>query len=122
YEESQEVFCECLEYIGGLALRDRGFDQRICDIGDHLIVSCAKDWNNLKWQSLTILAAQERLGQTMARIIRLRFPEWTIWTLPFTAREFAHVAFHANENLGVLTFVKQKVADLIDKEPRLLEA
>jgi hypothetical protein len=25
---------------------------------------------------------------TLARIIRLRFPEWTIWALPFTAHEF----------------------------------
>ena len=121
YEDSQEVFSECLEYMSGLALRDRGFDQKICDIADKLIVACGKDWNNLTWQSLTVLAAQEKLGQTLARIIRLRFPEWTIWTLPFTAREFAHVALHANQNEAVLEFVKRQVDELTKKEPRLVK-
>lgn len=122
YEYSQEVFAECLEYIGGLALRDRGFDKNICEIADKLIISCATDWNDSPWKSLTILAAQERFGQTLARIIRLRFPEWTIWTLPFTAREFAHVALNADRNRKLLQFVKEKVDELAEKEPRLVEA
>lgn len=117
YEQSQEVFGECLEYVGGLALRDRGFDQKICDVADKLILSCAEDWNNLKWQSLTVLTAQEKLGQTLARIIRLRFPEWTIWTLPFTAHEFGHVAIHAIEKLR--GFVDGKINELMSKDPHL---
>lgn len=122
YEYSKVVFDECLEYIAGLALRDRGFDRKICDIADHLIISCSNDWNDLNWHSLTVLAAQERLGQTLARIIRLRFPEWSIWTLPFTAREFAHVALHDQKNQRLLAFVNQKVDELVKKEPRLVEA
>lgn len=117
YEQSQEVFGECLEYVGGLALRDRGFDQKICHVADKLILSCAEDWNNLKWQSLTVLTAQEKLGQTLARIIRLRFPEWTIWTLPFTAHEFGHVAIHAIEPLR--EFVEGKINELMRKDPQL---
>lgn len=95
HKQSEEVFDECLEFIGGLAFRDKGFDRRICQVADELIRACAID-SNVPWESLTILTHQERLGQTLARIIRLRFPEWTIWTLPFTAHEFAYVVIKSS--------------------------
>ena len=91
YGESQEIFREYVDLLGGLALRDSGFDEGICRIADELIRACASRLPEFGWNSLTIPARQEALKMTMARIIRLGFPEWTIWTLPLAAHELGHV-------------------------------
>lgn len=112
--QCEEVFEECLEFIGGLAFRDRGFDRRICQVADELIRTCAFD-SNVTWMSLTVLTLQVRLGQTLARIIRLRFPEWTIWTLSFTAHEFAYVVIKSTTlHLLVQEYVKKFAAQSAD--------
>jgi hypothetical protein len=83
------VFTEYVDFLRGLAMRDAGLDGEICQIADELTG---------KWKitdvdhSLTIPARQEAVTMTLARIIRLGFPEWTIWALPLTAHEFGHVA------------------------------
>jgi hypothetical protein len=33
---------------------------------------------------------QEAVARTLARVVRVGFPEWTVWALPFTAHEFWH--------------------------------
>jgi len=104
YDESQDIFRECLELVGGLAFRGMKLDEQIwrvaiCQIADELIRSCALQSIAVPWNSLTVPAPEEALKQTLARIIRLRFPEWTIWTLPFTAHEYGHVVAHEREDL-----------------------
>lgn len=105
WRSSEGIFAECLEYLGGLALRDKTFGQNtglelhICHLADELIRRCALDTAG-DWHSLTIPAFQEPLSKTLARIIRLRFPEWTIWTLPITAHEYGHIMFE--DKLDVL--------------------
>ena len=91
YKGSQEVFSEYLDLLIGLVLRDSGFDEGICRIADELIVQDIDAVGTERWRSLTIPARHEALKMTMARIIRLGFPEWTVWTLPLTAHEFGHV-------------------------------
>lgn len=88
--ESQEVFRESLEILGGLAFRDKQLDERICPIADELIRDCATILGRVP--SLAIPAPEEAFSMTMSRIVRLPFPEWTIWTLPFVAHEYGHVA------------------------------
>jgi tetratricopeptide (TPR) repeat protein/Icc-related predicted phosphoesterase len=90
YLESQRIFRDCLELMGGLALRDRKLDERICEVADELI-RATTDHVRTTWYSFTILAQREAFQWTISRIIRLRFPEWTIWSLPFAANEFGHV-------------------------------
>ncbi|GAB4257160.1 MAG: hypothetical protein Kow0092_03840 [Deferrisomatales bacterium] len=91
YQGTQETFEECLTFMGGLAFRDQGLDQSICEIADELIRCCADDSTGDPWRSLTVPAPRETVTKTLAKIIRLRFQEWTLWTLPFTAHEFGHV-------------------------------
>jgi hypothetical protein len=91
YKESRRIFGEYLEFIGGLALRSRGLDERICCIADELIRKCSLEGTGSTWHSLTVIAPKESFTRTMARIVRLRFPEWSIWALPFTAHEYGHV-------------------------------
>lgn len=91
YEQSRAIFDECLTFIGGLTFRDQGLDERICEVADELIRDLALGSRGDVWQSLTVPTMNETANKTIARIIRLRFQEWTIWSLPFTAHEFGHV-------------------------------
>jgi len=99
YQESRRIFGEYLDFIGGLALRCQGLDERICCIADELIRKCSLEGTGSTWNSLTVIAPKESFTRTMARIIRLRFPEWTIWALPFTAHEYGHVVLDESERI-----------------------
>ena len=91
YKESPEIFSEYVDSLRGMALRSTGLDSEICKISDELIKKC-KEAGNVGWQSsITIPDQKEALNTTFARIIRMGFPEWSIWTLPLTAHEFGHV-------------------------------
>jgi hypothetical protein len=99
HQQSQDLFGEFLEFIGGLAFRSRKLDERICNVADELIQSCSKDAIGDPWQSVTVPARREAVKKTLAAIIRLRFPERTIWTLPFAAREFGLVLMDEDKDL-----------------------
>ena len=113
YRESRRVFGEYLDFIGGLAIRYEELDERICCIADELIKRCSKDSIGTPWHSLSVLATQESFSKTLARIIRLRFPESTIWALPFAAHEYGHVV--AAEVGEVEQFIEDKVEHLIEQ-------
>src|ERR1041385_5440331 len=83
-EKNQLVFSDYFEYLGGLALRIAGLDNDICRIADELMKRCGSVGIN-EWSALTIPASKE--ASTLARSIRMRFPEWTIWAVPLTAHE-----------------------------------
>ncbi len=89
YRKSRWISQECLEFIAGLAFRDKKLDEQICQIADALIESYAEASG--KEPSLAVPSSQESLSRTLGRIVRLRFPEWTIWTLPLVAHEYGHV-------------------------------
>jgi len=91
FGESQQIFGEYVDFLGGLALREAGFvNQNVYMLADELVRQSAKLFR-IEWTSLSIPARREALGRTTARIIRLGFPEWTIWALPLTAHELGHV-------------------------------
>jgi len=93
-EHLNRVFAEYIDFLRGLALRDTGFDEGICELADELI----NKWVTGDLQSsLSIPARQEAMNKTLARIIRLGFPEWTIWALPLVACEFGHVVSDTQE-------------------------
>lgn len=43
------------------------------------------------WHSLTIPARRDAAARTLARMVRLGFPEWTVWGVPLAAYEFGRV-------------------------------
>jgi len=93
---SKEVFDEYVDFLHGLAMRDAGLDGEICQLADELTrIWKMRDVDH----SLTIPTRQEAITSTLARIIRLGFPEWTIWALPLTAHELGHVVASKNEQL-----------------------
>jgi len=104
---SQAVFREFLEFVGGLILRDKEFDSEICDVADELIKSCSR--LVLTNTSIAVPAARDALTTAAGLMVRVRFPEWTIWTLPFTAYEYGHVV------LNELTKFTDLIATEVDK-------
>lgn len=118
YEQCQEFFGECLEVLGGVALRDSGLEGRIYQLADDLINNCLKQ-STTKVTSVapTVPALPETLIKTLARIIGLRFPEWTIWTLPFAAHELGHVVMREDDRLqSFIDEEAKKWADGITKK------
>jgi hypothetical protein len=86
--EVQRVFTQCLDYIGGIAVRKWGLEEQICKMAETLVEDHLKQGAN--WGSVAIMG-EDRLPDSVAhitQIIRLPFPEWDLWSLPFTAYEF----------------------------------
>lgn len=98
-ERSGKFFSECLEIVGGLVFRSLGMQDRIYILADELTRQCADDV--LKSSvALTLPSLPETMVKTLARIIGLRFPDWTIWNLPMTAHELGHVLMQEDEFLA----------------------
>ncbi len=91
-EHAQGVFRQCLDLIGGIAVRDWKLEEGICQLADLLVGYYVQD-TGVEWGSVMILG-KERLFDEMfhrTRIIRMRFPEWEVWSLPFTGYEFGQL-------------------------------
>ena len=110
--QSRGIFKECHDFLSGIAVRDRHKqpDKRIdiiCCVADELLTRCAKDLD-VKGHTVTI-PGEEPFSPTLARIIRLRFPEWDVWNLPFAFHEFGHVV--ADETKDFQDFLKEQDSD-----------
>jgi hypothetical protein len=89
--KSQDIFAEYVDFLGGMALRDIGFDEGISRTAEDLIRTYTTNQPpQYPWLALPG-ARREALARTLARIVRVGFPEWTIWALPFTAHAFWQV-------------------------------
>jgi hypothetical protein len=86
----ETVFSEYVDLIRGVLIRDAGLDQYLCRIADDL----GRRWGRFKgyeWHSLTIPASRDWRGMSAAHLIRIGFPEWSVWSIALTAHEFGHV-------------------------------
>jgi hypothetical protein len=85
---SDEIFRECVELLGGLALRDQMNDPWIWVFADHLL----KEYRTVGLRSsFAIPAADEGTLSALRRVVKVGFPEWHIWTLPLVAYEYSYV-------------------------------
>src|SRR6185437_175908 len=112
-ERSQMLFREFLEFIGGLIFRDKDFDAAICDLADDLVKSVSP--LVFITSSISVPAARDSLARSLGWMVRVRFPEWTIWTLPFAAYEYAHVVL--NEFARVKEPINARVEEWLETEP-----
>jgi len=110
-----EIFVEYIDLIRGVLLRDAGLDEDLCRIADALITT----WPiaDHVWSSLSIPAEEERPTMSTAQLIRLGFPEWSMWSLPLVAREFGHVFARKRER--VRTDIQQALARNVATEAEL---
>src|SRR5207244_7964566 len=112
----QLVFSNYVEFLGGLALRGAGLDEGICRIADELMRSCGS-FGPTHWSALTIPASQEAM--TLARSIRVRFPEWTIWAVPLTAHELGQVVIREPGTPDFEKYVKRQFPNAKTKQQHL---
>jgi hypothetical protein len=101
----EELFAEYVEFLGGLAMRNTGFenvqfDPDVCHMADDLIKQIYYIGGTELWHSMAIPARRDATARTMARMIRLGFPEWTVWAAPLAAYEFGRVVLSVNDVLG----------------------
>jgi hypothetical protein len=107
--KSKPVFDEYLDFLAGLALRDGGFDGQMCQMADELIAKVER-MAELCVGSLAIPTHHEIVSSTLARsLIRLGYPEWTIWALPLVAHEFGHVLA---QNQGIQGLIERESSAL----------
>jgi hypothetical protein len=91
-QEAQKVFAQCLDFLGGIAVRENGWEEGICKVAEYLVRYYAQQ-TGFNWASVMIVG-EERLFDKVARttqFIRIRFPDWDMWSLPFTAHEFGQL-------------------------------
>jgi hypothetical protein len=86
---SEEIFRDCMELLGGIALRDRLTDEFVWNFADELISECAEAVS--QQTSFAIPAFEDTLSSTMRRVARVNFPDWDLWTLPLVAHEYGQV-------------------------------
>lgn len=94
-EVGRKLFAEYVDLVRGVLLRDARLDKDLCRIADELIRPLGRFRDN-NWNSITIPAAREGEGVARMRLVRIGFPEWTVWTLPLVAQEIGH--FFANRH------------------------
>jgi hypothetical protein len=107
---SRDLFGEYLDPIGGLSIREEAPTREIADMHDvagEFVRVCATKYVKSTWLDFfAVPARQEAFNKAIARVVRLRFPKWTIWSLPLAAHEVGHVV------------IEENLADFIDEQAR----
>jgi hypothetical protein len=118
-QEVQQISDQCLDYLGGIAVRQMGLDGGTCDLAEHLVKHYVEKTGR-DWASVMIVG-RERLFDTVAeitQIIRVRFPEWDISSLPFTAQQFGQLLTTGTAISGLSSFIEEepkRISLLVDK-------
>lgn len=122
----QPILNECLALTQGALARDAGLDGELCRIADFLLDGLSSlGLSDLygRWGRFTILAEGEFFGE-MAAVIRLRYPETSIWNLPVAAHEFGHfVVWRTEEQCDDARFEDyiQEYQNLLPRPPSGVE-
>jgi hypothetical protein len=96
------VFFEYVDLLRGVALRSIGLHDDTGRISDVFLLADAlpqlwgtfADWT---WQSLAVPSRIEQNESTQASVLRIGFPEWTVWALPLLQHEFGHVVIEKHK-------------------------
>lgn len=89
-EPVQGIYDAYADLLGGLAARENGFDRDVCAAGDKLVQDsiAVQDFGRGLLMIPARSGAEHGPG---ARLIRLSFPEWSIWTLPLAAFDYGRM-------------------------------
>jgi hypothetical protein len=89
-EATKADVVESFSFIQGALAREHGLAVEVTQLADALVKDLVRRLP-VDWARFTLIAEREFLGGP-AEIIRLRFPETTIWSLPLVAHELGHFA------------------------------
>jgi hypothetical protein len=106
--ECMPVLSECLAFLQGTLARRAGLDAGLCAIADSMLDNLAVQ-ADIAWPRYTMVASEEFFAE-LSGIIRLRFPEVSIWNLPVVAHEFGHYLAHK--------IPKDPLQAVLEREPR----
>lgn len=89
-ERTSVLFGECMQLVGGFAIRREGLDQRVCELADKLLEQCSVIGGNRPYRFITVPAGGDLPPVSRVRgALPIRVPDWTVWTLPLVLHEFA---------------------------------
>ncbi len=102
--ECEKLFREYVDLLRGIALRSARFGDKHATIGQLFSIADALPdvWgrvNGWGWHSLVVPSRIEEHGSTDSLVLRVGFPEWTVWALPVLQHEMAHV-YRARKDLN----------------------
>lgn len=86
-QDQFSVFQEYVDIAAGLSLRGTGMDEHFCAMADWL----SDHWNSVVSLPYWFAIPARQDPKAKPSIIRLGFPEWTIWALPLFAHEFGRI-------------------------------
>ncbi|HEX6209075.1 MAG TPA: hypothetical protein VF058_12055 [Actinomycetota bacterium] len=86
--DSSTTFRESLAFMQGALARREGLDRGLCRIADSMLLEVSGR-ARVAWNRLTILD-QAEFVQDLSQIIRIRFPEVSVWSLPIATHELGH--------------------------------
>ena len=89
-EDIPELYNDYVDLLRGLALRDTGLDDGMCAIVDELMRGVDKGKMS-EWESLTVPSLEQKFSVKMAKIIRLGFGDWSLWSLPLAASQYGQL-------------------------------
>jgi uncharacterized protein YbdZ (MbtH family) len=95
-QEQFDLFQQYVDVAAGLSLRGMGMDEHFCAMADWLADYWAPAMVNLP---IMFAIPARREATAIPSIIRLGFPEWTIWALPLFAHEFGRMLVLFDEDL-----------------------
>jgi hypothetical protein len=87
-EKCAALFQECLNFLGGALLRNIERIDQLCQIADRLLFELSRR-AGIEWNRSTILAEGNFFTEATG-IIRLPFPDYSIWNLPVAVHELGH--------------------------------
>lgn len=78
----KELFADYVDFLGGLTLRDHALDDEVCAITDAVLREIP---GNPKL--LALPARRQTFSSAFTELVRLGFPDWTIWNIPLVGAE-----------------------------------
>jgi hypothetical protein len=130
--DSEDLLRECLEILGTLAMRHKDLDHRNLDVAEQLILDCVGISSNQPEYHLLVPCLTDAISQARARVIRLRFPEWTIWDLPLLGHDAGKVAIRVTrskeretpdeDDRELTRFLATQADALLQQDPQLAAA
>jgi hypothetical protein len=92
----EALFSEYVDLLHGIALRSARYGDEELSIGELFLVAdeLPHVWGRIEgwtWQSLAVPSWLDQTRSSEAMVLRIGFPEWTIWALPLLQHEFAHI-------------------------------
>jgi len=101
-DKARPLFAEYVDFVGGLAVRENALEDRVCQMTDVLL----RELPHVTANALAVPARQAALSTIMKSVIKVGFPEWTVWGIPLVGHE---VGLSIAENdPGIKSHVEQQ--------------